>query len=222
MIIKTDKQVPERRSYDFYPTPIAFAKAAIQIKEIESRNFKEKTTILDPGAGDGIWGKAWRQVYKYGCITGVEIRKEETPMAYNDWINADYLTLDLNQRYGLILGNPPFKYAQEFIEKSWDYLEINGMIAFVLPLKFLESQKRYHTIFATMPPNKIYVCVRRLSFSGDGKTNDEAHALFVWQKSWYDKKDKWIKPELDWINWETNENKPQVKSRFLELSDSGT
>ena len=44
---------------------------------------------------------------------------------------------------GDIITNPPYKYAQEFVEKAMDIMEDGKCLCMLLKLTFLEGKKRY-------------------------------------------------------------------------------
>lgn len=191
----------ERREHDFYETPLEVAATAMYHIPCEA-NFVR--TALDPGAGSGIWAKALRLFNPVAHITGVEIQPPhdvitdhtEFQQSYDEWHFADYLEWETENKYDLIMGNPPYKLAHEFIDKSLDLLAPNGQLVFLLRLAMLESMKRYRTLWTQSPIYKVYVSTRRISFTGDRKTDDTAYGIFVW-KDGFDGK-----PQLDWMHWE--------------------
>ena len=94
-----------------------------------------------------------------------------------------------------IITNPPFKYAQEFIEKA---LKIsNWKVIMFLKLQFLESTWRYE-FFKNTPLKKVLVHSKRPTlFPSDWPPPKNkwtiAYAWYLWEK-WY----KW-EPIIDWI-----------------------
>ena len=52
-------------------------------------------------------------------------------------ICTDFLEWNTNKKYDLIITNPPFSLAQEFIEKSFELLEPYGFIAMFLKIQFM-------------------------------------------------------------------------------------
>jgi len=95
-----------------------------------------------------------------------------------------------------IITNPPYKYAQEFIEKA---LELTGnKVAMFLKLTFLEGKKRKF-FFAKYPPKTVYVYSYRKNCAQNGDfmkfPQDKAicFAWFVWEKGFKgDTIIKWI------------------------------
>lgn len=90
---------------------------------------------------------------------------------------------------GDIITNPPYRYAQEFVEHALDIVCDGNKIAMFLKLTFLESKKRGN-LFKKHPPKVIYVSRSRLQCAknGDfltyknGTGTAIAYAWFVWEK----------------------------------------
>jgi len=180
MIIQSKKPLPARREHDYYPTPAPFAEAGLSLLP---DGFAPRS-ILDPGAGAGVWGNVARARWPKAMITGVELRDEPHPEAYNGWVNMDFrLWMEAGITYDLVMGNPPYKYAEEFVRESLVRLTHRGWLVFMLRLAFLESRKRLR-LWADSPPVTVAVCANRPSFTGDRKTNATAFAFFVWQQGY--------------------------------------
>lgn len=102
---------------------------------------------------------------------------------------ADYLEWNTQNRYNLIITNPPFSLAQEFIEKSFELLDSNGYIIMFLKIQFLEGAKRKE-FFEKHPPKYVYVFRNRMATWNNGNELDSngkrwattmCHAWFIWQ-----------------------------------------
>lgn len=175
------KKFPKRRDFDFYPTPLHVAVDALSFLPTEL----EATRILDPGAGTGIWGRAARRLYPYAHIMGYEVRTEtEKPNAYDVWRHEDFLLSPPFEHSNLVIGNPPYEYAEQFVRGGLDNLLSGGYLIFLLRLNFLESQARVKTLYRDYPPQTVIVRASRVSFTGDGQSNATAYAYFIWQKGW--------------------------------------
>lgn len=102
---------------------------------------------------------------------------------------------------GDIITNPPYKFAQDFIEKSLDILNDGRKVAMFLKIQFLEGKKR-KKLFKKYPPKVVYVSSSRIPCAKNGdfealKTSGGsavAYAWYVWEKGF--KGDTIIK----WIN----------------------
>ena len=92
---------------------------------------------------------------------------------------------------GDIITNPPYKYAQEFIEKAIELIPIGNKIAMFLKIQFLEGKKR-KKLFKKYPPKVIYVSSSRLLCAKNGEFEKMrqgggsavAYAWFIWEKGY--------------------------------------
>jgi hypothetical protein len=200
--LNRQKSERPRRERDFYETPIELAEESIRVFATDFKYFPSK--ILDPGSGNGIWGKAVSNVFfPKPDIFGVEVQNLNAKYGeyYSEICNGDYLSGEFDNSIGdfdFIVGNPPYSLAEEFIRKSFSYLIPNGYIFFLLRLAFLESQKRYKGLFKEFPPLRVYVSSRRPSFfsTTKGKTTDTiSYAMFLWKKGYRESTD------IKWFMW---------------------
>jgi hypothetical protein len=162
--------------------------------EIENPGFRPET-VLDAGAGSGVWGRAAKAVFNPRIITGVDTRELPKPVEYTHWYQDDFLTAPLRP-YQLILGNPPYKHAEAFIRRSLEVVDSVGYILFLLRLSFLEGQARAVGLWKEHPPVRVWISSRRISFTGNQKSDDTAYALYLWQPMYRGS------THLSWLNWE--------------------
>lgn len=78
----------------------------------------------------------------------------------------------------IIITNPPYSLAMEFVEHALRIVAPGGQVAMLLRLGFLASQKRAD--FHRAHPSSLYVLPRRPSFTENGKTDSSDYAWFVW------------------------------------------
>lgn len=196
-IIKTAKVLQPRRANDFYETPVELCRAAL-FRPVTNK-FQ---TILDAGAGTGNWGFAARENWPQANLIGMELDpKRKNPGWYNDWIPADYPHFAIGQVPDLIIGNPPYKQAEEFIWQAHNQLAYGGGLIFLLRLAFLESVSRGRGLWQKWPPYAIRVLMQRPSFTGDGKTDDTAYAVFYWRRFKQKSDARRVHPKLGWLDW---------------------
>lgn len=190
--VSSDKYeaLPKRRDYDFYPTPRQFCDKALRLVELP-----EKGIILDAGAGTGVWGQAYKNIYPKARLFGIDVRELPKAEKYDFWETADFLNTTPLKIASAVVGNPPYNKAEEFIYHSFEYLQDGGKLVLLLRLAFLESAKRYNGLWAEHRLQKCFVSASRVSYTGDGKTDATAYAVFVWQKGWTGT------TELDWFDW---------------------
>jgi hypothetical protein len=182
VIIQTDKPLRPRADFDFYPTPGAVVTAALELIPTQPE------TILDLGAGLGPFGYEARSRWPLAAILGVEVQPLPCPEAYDGWINASFPEcrpeVEVYGPFDAIIGNPPYRQAEEFIHHSLDLLAVDGWLVLLLRLAFLEGQRRRTSLYHQYPPHSVHVCSKRPSFTGDGKTDATAYAVFCWSKCW--------------------------------------
>lgn len=146
-----------RNAYDFYPTPQwCYEKLPI--------NWDMFSSALEPCEGDG---RITSFLSNKGInTTGIDIQN-----------NIDYLNTKVN-KVDLILTNPPYSLAKEFIEKA--LIDANTVIM-LLRINFLGAQKRYQW-WTYNEPTSLYVLSKRPSFTGKG-TDSTEYAWYVWDNT---------------------------------------
>ena len=98
---------------------------------------------------------------------------------------------------GDIVTNPPYKHAQQFVEKSMELVQEGNKVIMFLKLTFLEGQKRKE-LFKKYPPKNVLVFSKRQqcavggNFTGLG-SSAIAYAWFVWEKGFTGE------PTIKWI-----------------------
>lgn len=216
-------------SIDHFPTPPGIAIAAVQ-KLVHLNATLHNPRVLDPGFGMGTWGAAVRDCYPNANITGIDVRIIPKPHEYNQIIRGDFLerypgSAIPSEEFDLIIGNPPYSQAEEFIRHAWSLTTWeNGWIVFLLRLAMLEGQERGGVLFEQstpalwrdLPPTHISVLSARPSFTGNGVTDPRtAYGIFYWNKhSWARGRTALTglgKPTLDWLDWKTDKGSPQKR-----------
>lgn len=161
----------EREENDYYATE---PKATEWLLKLETFN----GPILEPSCGEGH-------------ISEVLIRGGY-PVVSRDLIDrgygevADFLSIDNTEWNGDIITNPPYKYAQEFVEKALQIIPDGCKVAMFLKVQYLEGKRR-RKLFDTMPPKRIWVSSSRLKCAINGNFDKisgsaTSYAWFVWEK----------------------------------------
>ena len=177
----------EREENDFYATPPIATETLLKIIDLD-----KSIPILEPCCGK-------RHISKI-------LEKNDFKVISNDLIYRGYgnggidFLLDKNKEIDCnIITNPPYKYAQQFVEKSMEYVKTGNYVIMFLKLTFLEGGKRYE-MFQKYPPKNIYVFSDRVnsSLGGDFEKDNEyggavCYAWYIWEKGYNGK------PTIDWI-----------------------
>jgi SAM-dependent methyltransferase len=202
-IIQTTKEMRVRDPNDFYPTPIELCYRAL--KSIE---WLQPKRILDPGAGAGPWGTAAKQIWPGAYVVGSELRESPCPPAYDEWHIGDFMNgveSVLGQTFDLVMGNPPYKYSEQFVRLGLATLRPGGRLLFLLPLQFLASKRRGRGLYRETCLLNVDVCVSRPSFTGNGKTDATDYGLFTWGRfsgDYNELGEPVNSVALDWLDWE--------------------
>ncbi len=179
IVISATNRGSKRVVSDFYATPIPVIENLFDHHQLKEGN------ILEPSAGNGNFIKVIHEMQrKRESITALEIREEEydnLKQYANEVIIDDFLKWKPNKKFKTIIGNPPYTYALEFLEKCFEIADPDTEIIMLLRTAFLESQKRYD-FWQKHPVNKLYVLSQRPSFTGKG-TDATSYSWFIWNGS---------------------------------------
>lgn len=120
-----------RDELDFYATNPKDVEELVSLLSLNNKSY----TILEPCAGNGHIAKVLAK-YGHTVITNDIVERDFKLDHVVDFLNE---TIPLQTKPQMVVTNPPFKYAKEFIEKSLEYADIVIVIA---RLDLLESKKR--------------------------------------------------------------------------------
>lgn len=183
-----------RIKQDVYLTPVPLAEAVVswlgQHYAVPSLNWN----VLDPGAGNGVWGQAVLAHLNARRlnITGLDIRRLKAPVGYDQWHSGlsylDYASEYAGTGYDLIIGNPPFLLAEEFLNVSLKLMHRYGLLVFLLPCDFLYTQGRGRGLYKEHPPEQILHLMQRPNFTGPrgeslGTANTDNYFVGIWRKT---------------------------------------
>ena len=163
----------KRQQDDFYATdPIA----AHYLLELET--FSD---VWECACGEGHLSKVF-------IDKGIDIRSSDLiDRGYGEVY--DFLSPENKEWYGDIVTNPPYKYAQQFIEKALSIIRDGDKVAMFLKVQFLEGKAR-KKLFLKYPPKTVYISSSRILCAKNGNFrvminnggSAVAYAWFVWQK----------------------------------------
>ena len=177
-----------REKDEHYATPQDLAR--LICRAIQEDHALTPKRILEPGCGAGNFLRPILETWPAAEVVGVEVdepraaqaRELVKPHAARSHIlHADLLTNDPG-RFDLIVGNPPFLWADQFLTRLLrGNLTATGHLAFLLRLNYLGGQTRFKNFWRWAPLKHVYLLPARPGFTGDGKTDSVEYAVYVFQ-----------------------------------------
>jgi len=147
--------------------------------EILLENEKFNNPIWECACGEGHISKVL-ETHGYTVISTDLIYR-----GYGEKEPFDFLNETLEDFNGDIITNPPYKFAQEFVEIAIETVKEGHKVAMFLKLTFLEGKSR-KKLFEKYPPKTVYVFSSRVCCGKNGvfnsKNNAVAYAWFIWIK----------------------------------------
>jgi len=178
----------KRANNDFYPTPAWCVHRLLEACPLPGG------TWLEPAAGDGAIILAVNKVRRVKWWANEPDRSRPRPLGVRQCniTHEDFLRIPTaNINADVIITNPPFALAQEFVEHAlqatywhkkpkWPEMgeRDHAVIVMLLRLNFLGGGKRGELLRQDTP--SVYVLPNRPSFTPDGKTDSCDYAWFVW------------------------------------------
>ena len=166
----SNRSQKDRVSEDYYATDPKAVEALLQLEDFSQ-------TVLEPACGEGHISKvleaAGHNVISFDLVD----------RGFGKG-GVDFLALDKRGVDADIVTNPPYKLAQEFVEKAMSVVSSGHKVAMFLKLTFLETARR-RDLFKKYPPKTVYVASQRIACWPNGKPTTQSmvcYAWFVWQK----------------------------------------
>ena len=149
----------DRPDSDYYPTPQKCIQSLFSV--IDFKNLREEGwQFAEPSRGEAS------AIYQHFPDGSEYCELEE---------GKDYFTHEWQTKPDIIITNPPFKLALEFLQKS---LQEADVCIYLLRLEFLESKKR-REFHQANPPTNLIILSERPSFVAGG-TDKTAYAWYVY------------------------------------------
>lgn len=159
-----------RRKNDFYPTP-EFA------TETLLRHVPIAGTIFEPCVGDHAIARILER-------RGKVITNDIDP-SHDSWFQLDAAAPKSwtdhfhSLRSDWVVTNPPFNQAAHIVPLAYEHAREGA--AMLLRLSYLEPVENRGTWLNEHPPT-ILIVLPRISFTGDGKTDNVTCAWMIWDK----------------------------------------
>lgn len=168
---------------DYYITPVnkilEFLNEFNKYEDVFTRDIH----ILDPCAGgdehnDMSYPKALKIINPNFKIDTYDIRADSKALHI-----ADYLQVDLKDKYDVVMTNPPFNISQDIIKKALNEVKWGGYVIMLLRLNYFGGKVR-QDLWKNHMPKYCFVHNRRMSFLSNGKTDSIEYCHMVWQKGY--------------------------------------
>ena len=167
----------ERQTDDYYATEPATTEWLLKLENLNH-------IIWEPACGEGHMSKVLEQAGHTVVSSDLVYR------GYGEPGSVDFLAFDHKVNLDIVT-NPPYKYAQEFVEHALELVTDGCKVCMFLKLTFLEGKKR-KKLFEKYPPKVVYVSSSRLQCAknGDfvkykkGTGTAIAYGWFVWEKGY--------------------------------------
>ena len=168
----------EREKHDFYATDPHSVN--LFLERIKKDNIILPKTIYKPACGQGHISEELKR-HGYNVVSS-----DLYDYGYGK-SGIDFLKSD--DKADCFLTNPPYKFALEFVNKSIENLNPNGISIMYLKIQFLEGKSR-NLLLKKYPPKYVYVNSSRQTCAknGDFKNFNSkllCYAWYMWYKDFY-------------------------------------
>lgn len=179
-----------REENDFYATNPKTVRLFLD-EFIKENDFKG--SILEPACGNGNISEVLKEYYNDSEIISSDLIYRGYGVGEVDFLTSNFKKVDM------VITNPPFKYAKEFIEKG---LKVsNRYVIMLCKIQLLEGVKRKE-MFLNSPFKYLYIHTTRQATWKNGEKTDSngkkwattmCLAWFVWDKEYIGQ------PIIKWI-----------------------
>jgi hypothetical protein len=169
------RQMPSRIPNDLYPTP---AQATEAILREEASLFTTGSRVWEPAAGLGHISEVVKRAMPDVRVSSSDLHDYGYGLAGVDFL-ADIRAVEAD----VIITNPPFSYAQQFIERALAVAR-HGVII-LARIELLHGGKRY-AFWRDHTPTRIWVHSLGLPYFRDGawkRGGSFTHAWYVWDQN---------------------------------------
>jgi len=177
----------DRNERDFYATPDRLAYEIVA--RIDPLCLPVPSRVLDPCAGAGVFQNAAILRWPGATVDAVDLSPGP------GIVQADFLRYENAEPYDLIVGNPPYLLAEEFVRHALTLVREGGRVAYLLRVSFIGGQRRA-VLYGEHPLRMLFPIIPRPGFTPDGKTDASEYALFVWERGFNGVGE--IRPAIRW------------------------
>lgn len=135
--------------------------------------------ILEPSAGDGALLAGIAATWPRADIIAIDIEPQHEAVTEANFLGRRgcYARND----FDLIIGNPPYSLAADFIDRALECVRDRGVVAFLLRHAYFAPAARDELIAHHGVPYRGYLLRKRPRFRGNGSDFSE-YSWYVWRK----------------------------------------
>jgi hypothetical protein len=173
-------------SFDYYPTQPWATRALLE----QPIGADPHHTVLEPACGEGFMSRPLAEFFH--DVTSMDVQD----MGFGEV--GDYLFPGDDRIFDWTITNPPFRLAEDFIEKALRTSRVG--VAMFVRMAFLESVGRYESLFSVTPPTQILQFTERVPlFKGRVDPSGGTATAYTWvvwhtNRSFTDTVFRWIPP----------------------------
>jgi len=145
----------------YYPTPPGYTKPCVaELQRLAAR----LGNVIDVGCGKLEFAAPWEELTDTRIWKIDLVKRFEHPDPL--FMLADWLQFNPSVRYDVIMMNPPYVKATEFILKGRSLLADDGVLGAFLSQAYLSGVKRFDELWLPWKPASVLVFNRRIYFNG--------------------------------------------------------
>lgn len=187
---------PEQRAADdFYATdPVAVEVLIERLQSTDPIFRRGKPRIYECACGEGNISKALESM-------GYEVISTDLVDRGYGISGIDFLKTNKLEDCAVIITNPPYKYANEFILHALELLPVGGEAIFLMNISYLSGKQRFKDIYSQGYLDCIYIFSNRICCYKNniptGHSSPVNYAWFVFRKK--DPAEPILHTILDWL-----------------------
>ncbi len=184
---------------DFYATPEWATEAFLS--NVKPFQWLNDFVVWEPACGDGKMSEVLKTTFSNVISSDIVDRGYKDSFVYDFLDESNPLPVEVKNAIDnnklIIITNPPFSYAERFVNRA---LRLTKDVSIIARLSWLEGKARYEDIFKINPPDEVHIFCKRVGFlkGGDEKWRKKAgvaaNAWYLWSSF---KNNKY--PEIKWI-----------------------
>ena len=122
----------------------------------------EPVSVLDPSAGSGVFGQAFRVAWPRARTTAIEVKRIESWFLRENYDNHAIGTFEdvygsdedslPSPNFDLVMSNPPFHSWREFVELGLTLVKPGGYVVYLGLTSWNGRSQAGYDLFDTIPP----------------------------------------------------------------------